>query len=193
MTAPRSGATTPRGCTQHLVAPRGLAGRLTFMDPRPRSAPSWTSALERRGVSPVTPVLRYPGLTMLKRFLERRAEAAYTLLRVVAGLMFAFHGAQKLFGVMTKFQPPVGSQLWFGAIIELVTGIAMAAGIFTTLAAFLASGTMAVAYVQFHWKLGRGSPVPAVNQGELAVLYSVGFLYIACHGAGKWSIDKLRR
>jgi putative oxidoreductase len=130
---------------------------------------------------------------MLKRLLERRAEAAYTLLRVVAGLMFAFHGAQKLFGVMTKFQPPIGTQLWFGGIIELLTGIAIANGIFTTLAAFLASGTMAVAYIQFHWKLGRGALLPAVNQGELAVLYSLVFLYIACRGAGKWSMDKLRR
>jgi putative oxidoreductase len=131
---------------------------------------------------------------MLKRFLERRAEPAYTLLRIVAGLMFAFHGAQKLFGVLTKFQPPVGSQLWFGGIIELVTGIAIAAGIFTTLAAFLASGTMAVAYVQFHWKLGAGARfLPAVNQGELAILYSLVFLYIACRVGGKWSVDRLRR
>jgi putative oxidoreductase len=131
---------------------------------------------------------------MLKRFLERRAEAAYTLLRLVAGLMFAFHGVQKLFGVLTKFQPPAGSQLWFGAVIELVTGLAIAAGVVTNWAALLASGTMAVAYVQFHWKLAHGARfLPAVNQGELALLYSVVFLYVACRGGGKWSLDRLRR
>jgi putative oxidoreductase len=69
----------------------------------------------------------------------------------------------------------------------------MAAGAFTPWAAFLASGTMAVAYVQFHWKLDFGAKVfPAVNRGELALVYSVLFLYFACHGAGKYSVDQRR-
>jgi len=84
----------------------------------------------------------------------------------------------------------VGSQMWFGGIIELVTGLAIAAGAFTSWAAFLASGTMAVAYVQFHWKLQFGAQFfPAVNQGELALLYSFLFLYIACRGGGRWSFE----
>ena len=117
---------------------------------------------------------------MLTRFLEKRGEAAYTLLRIVAGLMFTFHGAQKIFGVHSTFRPPAGTQLWFGGIIELVAGVAVAAGIFTSWAALLASGEMAVAYVQFHWKLNFGARFfPAVNQGELALLYSVVFLFIA--------------
>ncbi|HEX8440888.1 DoxX family protein [Archangium sp.] len=128
---------------------------------------------------------------MLNRFLEPRVEAAYTFLRIVAGLMFAFHGVQKLFGVLTEFQPPVGSQLWLGGLIEFVTGLAIAAGAFTVWAAFLASGTMAVAYIQFHWKLGFGAQFfPAVNKGELALLYCLLFLYIACRGAGRWSVDR---
>src|SRR5690242_1241414 len=86
------------------------------------------------------------------RALSRQAENAYALLRIVAGLAFAFHGAQKLFGIATPFQPPVGSQVWIGGLIELVTGLGMAAGFLTPYMAFLASGTMAVAYIQFHWK-----------------------------------------
>ena len=130
---------------------------------------------------------------MLVRILEPRTEAAYVLLRVVAGLMFAFHGAQKLFGVLIDSQPPVGSQLWFGAILELGAGVAIAAGFFTAWAAFLASGTMAVAYVQFHWKLDFGEKFfPAVNNGELALLYSLLFLFVACRGGGRWSIDGRR-
>lgn len=130
---------------------------------------------------------------MLARFLEPKSEAVYTLLRVVAGLMFAFHGIQKLFGFLSPFRAPVGSQAWFGGIIELVTGVAIAAGAFTAWAAFLASGTMAVAYVQFHWKLALGAAFfPGVNKGELALLYSVLFLYIACRGAGRWSVDGRR-
>jgi putative oxidoreductase len=122
---------------------------------------------------------------MLERLLGPKSEAAYVFLRIVSGLLFAFHGFQKLFGVMTDFRPPVGSQLWVGGLIELVAGLAIAGGVFTAWAAFLASGTMAVAYTQFHWKLAFDAGFfPGVNKGELALLYSVLFLYIACHGGG---------
>lgn len=132
-------------------------------------------------------------MLMLSRLLEPRIEAAYALLRVVAGLMFAFHGLQILFGVLTEFRPPAGSQIWFGGLIELATGLAIAAGAFTAWAAFLASGTMAIAYVQFHWKLALGAKFfPAVNQGEPALLYAVLFLFVACRGAGRWSVDRVR-
>ena len=131
---------------------------------------------------------------MLTRFLQPRTDAAYALARTVAGIMFAFHGFQKLSGVLTEFQPPVGTQLWFGGIIELVAGLAIAAGAFTSWAAFVASGTMAVAYVQFHWKLDLGARFfPGVNQGELALLYAVLFLYVACRGGGRWSRASRRR
>jgi putative oxidoreductase len=127
---------------------------------------------------------------MLSKMLKPATDLAYTLLRVVAGLMFAFHGVQKIFGVLTTSAPKIGSQLWIGGIIELVTGTAIAGGFLTSWMAFLASGTMAVAYAQFHWKLGLGKQLlPAVNKGELALLYSVLFLFIACQGAGPWSID----
>ena len=130
---------------------------------------------------------------MLERLLKPKSEAAFALLRIVAGLMFAFHGIQKVFGVLSEFQPPVGSQLWIGGVIELVAGLAIAGGLFTTWAAFLASGTMAVAYTQFHWKLAFGAEFfPAVNKGELALLYSVLFLYVACRGGGPLSLDRGR-
>ena len=77
--------------------------------------------------------------------------ASYTLLRVLSGLMFSFHGVQKVLGILTDKTPEFGSQLWIGGVIELVCGVAIAGGLFTRPAAFLASGTMAVAYVQYHW------------------------------------------
>jgi len=116
-------------------------------------------------------------------------------LRIVAGAMFAFHGAQKILGVLApKGQPAVGSQLWVGGIIELVGGILIAIGLFTHPAALLASGTMAVAYLQFHWKLAfdHAKFLPAVNGGELAVLYCFVFLVFAVSGAGAYSLDGRR-
>jgi putative oxidoreductase len=127
---------------------------------------------------------------MLTRTLRSLEDGAYTFLRIAAGLMFAFHGLQKLFGVLSNFRAPTGSQIWIGAVIELVAGLAIAAGAFTPWAAFIASGEMAVAYIQFHWKFAGGSRlIPAVNQGELALLYCAVFLYVACRGSGRWSLD----
>jgi putative oxidoreductase len=138
--------------------------------------------------------LRKRRLIVLSRILGSMVEGAYALLRIVAGLMFAFHGAQKIFGLMADSpQPDIGSQMWIGGIIELVCGVAVAFGAFTTYAAFLASGTMAVAYIQFHWKFQMGPQFfPTVNKGELALLYSLVFFYIACRGGGKTSFDRQR-
>ncbi len=123
--------------------------------------------------------------------LARYSDHAYALLRIVAGLMFAFHGMQKVLGVLSDKAPPVGSQLWIGGVIELVGGVLIALGLRTREAAFLASGTMAVAYVQFHWKLQLGEAFfPAINEGELAVLYCFVFLYFACRGGVTWCLDR---
>ncbi len=128
---------------------------------------------------------------MLHRLLPRFAEPSYALLRIVAGALFAFHGAQKLLGFLAKGPgPAMGTQKWFGGVIELVGGLLIAIGLGTRWAAFVASGTMAVAYTQFHWK-GRLDDgfFPLVNGGELALLYAFLFLFIACKGAGMWSVD----
>lgn len=126
------------------------------------------------------------------KWLEKFSNHSYALLRIVTGLMFSFHGAQKILGVLSDHpQPAIGSQIWIGGIIELFGGLAVLLGFQTRVAAFLCSGTMAVAYLQFHWKFQMGPQFfPIVNQGELAVLYSLVFLYIACRGTVKWGIDK---
>jgi putative oxidoreductase len=125
---------------------------------------------------------------------HRFAEPAFSLLRLVAGLMFAFHGLQKVFGIGAEFRPAFPSEIWFGGVIELVAGTLIAAGLWTRCAAFVASGEMAVAYTQFHWKLAMGKAFfPGINKGELALLYCVLFLYIACRGPGPFSLDAMRR
>ena len=88
---------------------------------------------------------------MLKRVLAPFENKCYALLRIVTGLMFSFHGMQKMFGVLGKaVKFGDNPQAWIGGVIELATGLAIALGLFTRWAAFIASGMMAVAYWQFH-------------------------------------------
>jgi putative oxidoreductase len=121
-------------------------------------------------------------------FLGRYSEHTYALFRIVAGLLFATHGAQKIFGVLGGQRAEAPLMIAAGWI-ELVCGLLIAIGLLTSLAAFLASGQMAVAYFMAHasqhwW--------PVVNRGETAVLYCFAFLYIAARGAGIWSVDAAR-
>ena len=125
------------------------------------------------------------------KWLEPYTDSAYALMRIVTGFMFAFHGMQIIFHVFAEGYPiaTVGSQMWIGGLIELIGGLAVMVGIGTRWAAFLCSGTMAVAYFQFHWKFQMGRAFfPALNQGELAAFYSFVFLFIATRGGVKWCL-----
>jgi putative oxidoreductase len=112
------------------------------------------------------------------------------LFRIVAGLLFVIAGTTKLFGWPPSPQPmppiPLLSQIWIGAVLELVLGALIAVGLFTRPAAFIASGEMAVAYWQFH---APASIWPTVNMGLPAILYCFFFFYLAFSGAGAWSVD----
>ena len=124
-------------------------------------------------------------------FLSKYNDQTYALLRIVSGAIFTFLGVQKFFGVLAEYLPAIGSQLWIGGMIELICGLMIVIGFQTRWAAFLSSGTMAVAYIQFHWSFQFGPAFfPAINGGDAAILYSLIFLHIACRGSGKWSLDK---
>ena len=125
----------------------------------------------------------------MQRFLGRYAEIAYALLRVVAGLLFAVHGAQKVFGVLGGTKMPLASMAGLAGVIELVAGLLIAIGLFASWAAFIASGEMAVAYFMVHARQGFW---PHLNQGELAVLYCFIFLYVACRGGGRYGVGEAR-
>lgn len=122
------------------------------------------------------------------------SQLTWTAFRVVIGALFLCHGADKLFGWPGVFpQPAVGSQVWIGGVIELVCGALVAIGLFARPAAFLASGTMAVAFFQMHFKVSSLKGVlPISNGGEAAVLFCFAFLVIAASGAGPHSIDGRR-
>ena len=121
--------------------------------------------------------------------LGRFAPQLYALLRIVSGLLFACHGLQK-FGLFGGQPVPIMSELGLAGVIELVGGVMIAAGLFTSLAAFICSGEMAVAYFKAH---APGGFLPLQNGGELAVLYCFIFLYVAARGSGTWSVQRGKR
>jgi putative oxidoreductase len=129
--------------------------------------------------------------TVIGRF----SPQVFAIFRIVAGLLFAMHGSQKLLGWPPHAGGGGGGPLppiiVAAGVIELVGGLMIAVGLLTGWAAFIASGEMAFAYFIAH--ASKGGPIPMVNGGEPAALYCFVFLYIAAHGAGIWSIDSVIR
>ena len=126
----------------------------------------------------------------MPKFMEPLSEHTYALLRIVTGLLFLFHGSQKLLG--WPLEPMAGLPAFVTYIagpIELIGGALVMIGLLTRWAAFLCSGLMAVAYWLAH---GTKALYPIMNGGELAIVFCLAFLYIASHGPGMWSLDKAR-
>jgi putative oxidoreductase len=130
----------------------------------------------------------------MERVLGRYSAEIYALMRLVAGLLFACHGAQKLFGVLGGVDKagttvPLGSLMGMAGVIEFFGGLLIALGVFAGTVAFVCSGEMAAAYFMVHFPRGFW---PIANGGELAALYAFVFLYIASRGSGAWSVDAMR-
>src|SRR5687767_15973204 len=126
----------------------------------------------------------------MQRWLGRYSPYIYALLRIVAGFLFSLHGVQKLFGALGGEAVELASQRGLAGIIELVGGVLIAIGLFTSPVAFIASGEMAVAYFLAHAPRGLW---PIANGGELAALYCFVFLYFAAMGSGKLSVEAMRK
>jgi putative oxidoreductase len=123
-----------------------------------------------------------------------RATVALAALRVVAGILFFSHGAQKLFGWFGGMGPGGGtanllSLMGAAGVIEVVAGAGIAIGLATRPLAFIASGEMAVAYFWSHVR-SSDSIWWWENRGELAILYCFLWLYFAASGAGPLSFDR---
>ncbi|PYJ15965.1 MAG: hypothetical protein DME96_11555 [Verrucomicrobia bacterium] len=120
--------------------------------------------------------------------LNRFTDPAYCLMRLIFGLNFASHGGQLLFGMFGGMPGSNSPLLQLCGWICLVGGFLIAFGLLTRLAAFVSSGTMAVAYFMVH---APHNFFPIANQGERAVFYSWVFLFIFFYGPGRWSIDAM--
>jgi putative oxidoreductase len=113
-----------------------------------------------------------------------------SVLRIVTGLIFLEHGTQKFLGFPPGEMAGVG---WafdnpgaYAGIVELIAGGLLVLGLFTRLAAFIASGTMAVAYWMAH---APQNFFPVNNMGDAAILYCFVFLYLVFAGPGPISVD----
>ena len=121
---------------------------------------------------------------------NRLTDITLSLMRIVFGLMFMQHGAQKLFAVLGREQPvELISQMGLAGVLEFWGGMLIVLGLFTRPMAFILSGEMAWVYFQAHFPRGW---FPIMNRGEVAVLYCFAFLYLSARGGGSFGLDGLR-
>ena len=146
--------------------------------------------------------LRVVSRTMTSPSLDSRlntsSSAVISLFRVVIGFLFAVHGAMVLFSwpLAMPMVTHVGDWPgWWAGLIEFVTGLAVMVGLFTRPAAFLASGTMAVAYFWQHQPhaLWPFDATMGGNNGELSILFCFSFFLLVFIGPGSVAIDSLVR
>ncbi|MDT5235000.1 MAG: putative oxidoreductase [Mycobacterium sp.] len=136
--------------------------------------------------------------TNLDARLARYHSPVLSAFRIIFGLLFTLHGSMKLFGWPLGASIPVGTwPAWWAGLIEFVAGLLITIGLFTRIAAFIASGEMAFAYFYQSWPPLKGGPSasfwPIANGGELAVMFCFAFLLLATTGAGALSADARRR
>lgn len=123
--------------------------------------------------------------------LKRFEDPVYCIMRLMVGLLFFCHGAQKILGWFPNPKQPAGPLDTMGMVsgwIEMIGGVLIAVGLLARLAAFISSGEMAVAFFMAH---AKGGLIPRTNGGELAVLYCFIFLFIFFYGPGRASLDAL--
>lgn len=122
------------------------------------------------------------------------------LIRSMVGVVFVFHGAQKLFGVfggpglegftgfLTQLEVPMPAvSAVLAAVAEFGGGLALIAGLGTRLVAVPLVITMLVAALKVH-----GSAFAAQAGGmEYALTLAVVTAGLGLTGAGRWSLDAL--
>ena len=126
-------------------------------------------------------------------------ELALLGLRVVVGLGFAAHGAQKLFGIFggygiagtAGFFDQIGLRpgkvhAWGAGLAELGGGLAIALGLLTPFAAAALIGVMTAAVLTVHLRNGF---FVAENGFEYNLVLVAALFALAGIGAGEWSLD----
>ena len=124
-----------------------------------------------------------------------------TLLRVVLGIIFTYHGYMKLFapGGFTgtvQFFASIGIPLapWsalVAALVEFVGGLALIAGMLTKLSTGLLIIEMLVAFFKVH--IRNGFFIGMSYGYEFVLLILASLVVLMASGAGKLSLGKLFR
>ena len=135
-------------------------------------------------------------MRFFKSTTPRQADAGLTLLRAVTGVIFAAHGAQKLFvygfdgvaGAFAQMGVPfaavVGPVVGF---VELFGGLALIAGLLTRLAGVGLTAVMLGALFLVHLPAGFFAP----NGYEFVLMLAASAITLTLTGAGRYSIDAL--
>lgn len=124
--------------------------------------------------------------------------AGLLIIRLVVGLLFAGHGAQKLFGWFGGYgikgtagwMESIGIKPGVAAVVlaglgELVGGLLFAAGVFLPVAAVLMIGTMLVAIIKVHGKGGLWSTNNGYEYNLVLIAIALG---VALIGAGDYRL-----
>jgi len=143
---------------------------------------------------------------MLRKLIHTPHDHTLTILRLVLGVIFFAHGAQKVLGwfggndfsgTMGYFTSRMGIPTPFAALAimaEFLGGIGLIFGLLTRIAALGISVVMAVAIFRVHAPNGLFMNWTGAQRGEgfefhlLAIAIAVSLLG---RGAGAWSIDRL--
>jgi putative oxidoreductase len=128
--------------------------------------------------------------------LNSYAPAVLSLFRVVFGFMFTMFGTSHVLDWPIAFGVPTGSwPVFYAGLIEIVTGVLITIGLFTRIAALVASGHMAVAYFWQHqphalWPIV--GPEMGGNGGLDSILFCFAFFLLVFVGPGAYAVDTLR-
>jgi putative oxidoreductase len=143
---------------------------------------------------------------MLRSLLHTDEDRSLTLLRVMLGIVFLPHGAQKVFGwfggaglagTMHTFTQGMGIPALFAALAiatEFLGALALIAGFFGRLAALAVAVEMVVAVSFVHWANGffmNWSGTQAGEGFEYHLLVLAIAIVLIVRGSGAWSLDRL--